>query len=357
MVRVTRAEAWPVTMRLAEPYEISCGQFDRTTNVFLRLETDSGVLGYGCAAPDPVMTGESAETTLESYDELLEDAVVGTDPLRWARTLSRLKEGGLPPAAMAGIDMALLDVVGKLAGMPLYRLLGGYRDEILTSVTVGILPETETVERARSLVAQGFRALKIKGGSDVEEDMARLRRVREAVGSKVQLRFDANQGYTAEQARKFLAGIEGLGLSVLEQPTSKQMPEVLGRLTAETGVAIMADESLMSLRDVFRLGRGELVDMLNVKLMKVGGIAVALDILGAARSARLDIMVGCMDEAALAIAAGLHFALARPGIRYADLDGHLDLIDDPSAGSVLLKDGMLRCTGEPGLGGTTVDPS
>lgn len=339
-------------MQLAEPYEISYGQYDQATNVFLRLETDGVLIGSGCAAPDHVVTGESAETILESYRQLLDSEVVGTDPLQWARTLARLRELKLAPAALAGVDMALLDLVGKIAGTPLYRLLGGYRDEIITSVTVGILPEAETIERARDLVGQGFRALKLKGGSDVELDIARLRRVREVVGSKVQLRFDANQGYTPEQAQQFLAGVEGLGLSVLEQPTSKQVPEELGRLMTETGVAIMADESLMGLRDVFRLARGELVDMLNVKLMKVGGIAVALDILGAARSAKLDIMVGCMDEAALAIAAGLHFALARPGIRYADLDGHLDLIGDPSAGSVLLEDGMLRCTGEPGLGGS-----
>jgi L-alanine-DL-glutamate epimerase-like enolase superfamily enzyme len=349
-VRITAAEAWPVTMQLAEPYEISCGQYDHTTNVFLRLETDGGILGYGCAAPERVITGETAESTLQRYHQLLEPEVVGSDPLHWARTLARLRELEVPPAALAGVDMALLDLMGKIAGIPLYQLLGGYRDQILTSVTVGILPEAETVERARDLVGQGFLALKIKGGSDVEQDITRLRRVREVVGPRIQLRFDANQGYTPEQARQFLGGVEGLALAVLEQPTPKQMPEALGRLTAETGVAIMADESLMGLRDVFRLGRGELVDMLNVKLMKVGGIAVALDILGAARSARLDIMVGCMDEAALAIAAGLHFALARPGIRYADLDGHLDLIDDPSAGSVLLKDGMLRCTGQPGLG-------
>lgn len=337
-------------MRLAEPYEISCGQYDHATNVFLRLETDGDITGHGCAAPDRVMTGESPEATLQSYGQLLDTEVVGTDPLQWARTLAHLKDLELPPAALAGVDMALFDLVGKIAGIPLYRLLGGYRDEILTSVTIGILPEAETVERARELVGQGFLALKLKGGSDVEQDIARLRRVREAVGLRIQLRFDANQGYTPEQARMFLKGVEGLALSVLEQPTPRQMPEALGRLTAETGVAIMADESLMGLRDVFRLGRGELVDMLNVKLMKVGGIAVALDILGAARSARLDIMVGCMDEAALAIAAGLHFALARPGIRHADLDGHLDLVGDPSAGGVLLQGGMLRCTGHPGLG-------
>ena len=333
-MRIRGIEFWVESLELREPYRIAYEELERVENVFVRLRTDSHV-GYGCAAPDLQVTGETAETVTGALAGIVEPALAGSDVRRRARLLAELEEPlREQPSALAAVDLALHDLLGKVAGLPLWQLLGGHRDRIATSVTIGILEPAETVRSARRRVAAGFRHLKLKGGRDVE----------------VELRFDANQGYSVEESVHFVEATRGAALELIEQPTARERPELLGRVTEAVHLPVMADESLISVRDAFRLAGEGLVDMVNIKLMKVGGIARAQRVDAVARVARLETMVGCMDESALAIAGALAFALSSPNVAYADLDGHLDLPDDPAAGALPVVEGVLYGPAAPGLG-------
>ena len=341
-MRITRFDAWLVNLKLAEPYTVAYEHIDHAPNIFVRIETDKGSFGLGCVNPDEPICGETPQSVLEALDGPAREVLIGADPRYITRLGERLRKL-LPaaPGARASIDMALYDLLSRRSGLPIYQLLGAYRDRIVTSVTIGILDEAETVRRAKDLAAQGFRALKLKGGQDADDDIARVLAVRHAVGNRIALRFDANQGFDVSESLRFIEATRSAGLELVEQPTPRYALEELASVTRKAPLPIMADESLMGLRDAFRIARGGLADMVNVKLMKCGGIGPAMAIASVARSARLEVMVGCMDESALGIAAALHFALAHPAVAYADLDGHLDLVDDPAAGAVVLKKGML----------------
>ncbi len=350
-MKITRVEAWLVKMQLTEPYTAAYDTIETTANVFVRIVTDGRIVGCGCAAPDEQVTGETPEGVLEVIRTVVEPAVKGTDPLRPALLRERLERGlRHEPSARAAVDMALFDILGKKCELPVWKLLGGYRDCMKTSVTIGILSEPDAVASAQQWIKQGFTALKMKGGLDVDSDVARVLKVREAVGDGIELRFDANQGYTVDEALRFIDLTRDARLELLEQPTLQGQPDLLGEVSREVSLPIMADESLASLRDAFRLASSDLTDMLNVKLMKVGGISEAMEIVAVAKSARLKVMVGSVDESALGVAAGLHYALSSPAVVYADLDGHLGLQDDPAAGAVQLDAGILYPTNRPGLG-------
>lgn len=349
-MKIVRTEAWAVEMALAEPYDIAYQSQTAAINVFLRIETNTGLIGLGCAAPEPAVTGEDPAGVEADLRDVAGLILRGLDPLRRMRLIGLLRESGLgdSPSALAAVDVALADLMGRAARQPLWKLLGGFRDRIKTSVTIGIMPVDDALARAGEMIRRGFSCLKIKGGVDLEADVERVLKLREACGRDIELRFDANRGYGVEQSLQFVHRTAAAGLTVLEQPTESSRQ--LGRVTNRTSMPIMADESLLTLGDAFRLATEGLVDMINVKLTKVGGLSEALHIEAVARAAGLEVMVGCMDESALGIAAGLAFALARPTVRYADLDGHLDLVGDPFAGRVRLENGFLFGTDRPGLG-------
>lgn len=350
-MKISSIEYFRLNMPLAIPYTISYETISKTSNIVLKLETDKGITGWGCAAPDKKVTGDTAEDVIANIENVIIGMLKDQSPFHLAQYTYKIKQI-LPSssATRAMVDMALYDILARRARLPLYKLLGGYRDEIQTSITIGILPLKETLDQASYYLKKGFAIIKLKGGASIEEDIEKVLKLREKHGNAFSLRYDANQGYSTQESIEFIDRTKRANIDILEQPTSQMKEERLGEVSQNIDVPVMADESIKSLKDAFRLASNDLIDMVNIKLMKVGGILESQHINSISKAAGLEVMVGCIDECALGISAGLHFALSRPNIEFADLDGHLDLLEDPFENLFTLKNGMLSPTSAYGLG-------
>ena len=318
--------------------------------VVVKIVSDSGITGFGEATPDIGFFGETLEEVKSAIDLYLGPKLIGRNPFDREEILRHLDYRG-NSCARSALDLALHDLMGKILNVPVYDLIGGLcRDKIPVALEISGGSPADMAAACAKFVQQGVRAFKPKIGAYPDRDAERLRAIRETVGPDVSIRADANQGYTVEESLRFVEDTRAASLELLEQPTPQGETDLLGHVTRQVQIPVMADESLITLRDAFRLARRDLADMVNVKLMKVGGIAEAIRINAVARAGGLEVMVGCMDESALGIAAALQFALVGPNVAYADLDGHLDLIGDPFEGAVKLEAGTLTASEQPGLG-------
>ena len=226
--------------------------------------------------------------------------------------------------------------------MPLHRLLGGYRYRIRTSITVGIAPLNETVALARLRARQGFGILKLKGGLDPEDDVRRVSAVRDALPDLI-LRLDADQGYTVRQALDVARVLAGK-IEMLEQPTPAGDLDSLRQVRELSQVPILASQGVRSPQSALEIATRQAAHGLSIKLSTCGGLLPARQIDGIARAARMTTMVGCLNEPALLIAAGLALALSSPNVQYGDLDGHFDLVDDPTVPGFRFEEGWLIAT-------------
>jgi L-alanine-DL-glutamate epimerase-like enolase superfamily enzyme len=350
-VKITAVSARREDFGLTRPYTIAFDTTDSVENFIVRIETDGGAVGYGAASPAPHVTGESLEDCGRALTPENLDWLVGAD-VRRLPALCRELERRAPraPAARAAVDGALHDLLAKRLGVPLVEMLGPAHDALPTSITIGIKNVAETLAEAEEYVGRGFRVLKVKTGNALDEDLERLRKLREKYPSgAVAIRADANQGYTADETVRFFRETEALGLEFLEQPIPAR--DSLRALPESDRERIAADESLLSDRDALSLVEPpRAAGIFNIKLMKCGGIAAAQRIATIAELSGVALMWGCMDESVVSIAAALHAALASPATRYLDLDGSLDLARDVADGGFVIADGVMRPAGGPGLG-------
>jgi L-alanine-DL-glutamate epimerase-like enolase superfamily enzyme len=325
-----------VTLRLAETFVIARESTDEADVVQVELR-HGGVSGFGEAAPIE-RYGESAASALAFVDAAAD--LLGDDPFALEEIGARLAERPGEQAAKAALDGALHDLCGKLLGIPVWRLLGLLRSGPATSWTLGLGDPDETARKAER--AQGrFRRLKLKLGGRDGLDVDRVRAVRSV--SELPLQVDVNEYWTLDEALDALPQLADLGVEYCEQPLP-QGDEAGAVLQARSPIPIYVDEDCHTLADVAACA--EIAHGINIKLAKSGGIREAVRMATAARALGLGVMLGCMLESGLGIAAAAQIASL---CDHVDLDGNLLIAEDPWPG-VQLVDGVQVPADAPGLG-------
>ena len=348
-MQIVKAEVIPIELGLKHPHRmVGLPDIHHITAVFIRLVTRQGQSAWGCTVAHPDLTGERPEDVIRACREC---AALAPDlhPLHIEYSLDQLTARvRVTPGVLCAFDLAFHDLLGLAAGMPLFRILGGFRDRIQTSVTIPLGTQEEGVDQAQLRASQGFRMLKIKGGLSPEEDVRRVRAVHQALPYHT-LRLDADGGYSVQEALDVARALEGI-IEMLEQPTAPGNLEGLAQVKGISPIKILADQSLSGPTSALKLAANHIVDGLSIKLASCGGLRCARQVDAVARAAHVATMVGCFVEPALLISAGLSLALSSPNIHYADLDGFLDLSNDPSRAGFQLSEGWLVATDVPGLG-------
>lgn len=351
MVKIEKVECFERVIQLKKPFKIALGTITESECIFIRVVTDVGVFGLGQASPETFVTGETLVGCKQAID-LLTEVLIGENPLHIAKIHEKMDRRILGNgAAKAAFDMACYDIMGKIANLPLYQLIGGYRDQVETDITVSIDTPDVMAALAKEHVEQGFRSIKIKVGVHPEEDVARVRAIREAVGENIQLRVDANQGWLPKEALKVISTIETYNIAFIEQPVKAKNIDGLKFVREHTYQKIMADESSFLPEDALSLVKKDCVDFVNIKLMKCGGIYKALKIIAVCESAGVPCMVGCMSgETNVSVAAAAHLVAAQPNVHFADLDATFELQEMPYTGIVGLQQNPIIDLSKSGVG-------
>ncbi len=320
-VQIERAEVFLFKFSLEKPFRIALGTTTEKTEVIVALHDNHGRVGWGEASPSALILGCTPDSVLAALD-LLIPLLLGEDPRRIRYLVDKMDRALLGnAAAKAALDLALHDLVGQIYGEPVWRLLGGsFAEPVETDFTVGIDEPWKMAEEAKALVAAGFRAIKVKVGEDPAKDVERVRAVREAIGDKVRMWIDANQGWTRAQAVWALTRMADYDVAFVEQPVPAADLEGMAFVRKRSPIPVMADESVHSPEDALRAVRAGACDYVNIKLMKAGGLLRAKEIATICKTAGVQNMIGGMVESNLSATAAVHFALSEANVVFRDLD-------------------------------------
>lgn len=348
---IKKINLYAIRLPLKEPFIISYHTYDDMPSIIVEMETDEGIIGYGESVADEHVTGETWESTFQVLKYTLAPALIGRDPFRIEKIHEMMDQVIYnAPAAKAAIDIACYDIMGKALNQPVYQLLGGrYHEAFPLTHVLSITKPAQMAEEAARMIEAGFASLKMKVGTAIDQDIERIRAVRERVGRDVPIRVDVNQGWmNSSRTLKVIRFLEELGIDWLEQPVAADDIDGMVRIKSMTTLPLMIDEGLKGTREMRDIIQKQAADKVNIKLMKCGGIYPAVKLTHMAEMAGMECQVGSMVESSFASAAGFHVAFSKKAITSVELTGPIKFSKD--IGDLQYDIPFIRLNEKAGLG-------
>lgn len=344
---------------LKTPFKTALRTVEQVEDVIFVLEADDGRVGHGSAPATAAITGDTHGSIIDALRNHVGPRLVGGDVVH-LNDLAAVIQGALVHNgnAKAAAEIALYDLWGQLHGAPLHQLLGGGDPRLETDITISVDAIDKMVADSLDALARGFTSLKVKVGKDMATDIERMRAVHQAVAGRAVLRLDANQGWSAREAIHAIRTLEdaGVRMELVEQPVKAHDIDGLREVTTQVRTPVMADESAFGPREAIDLVRSRAADIVNIKLMKAGGISNALRIADGVAALGGDCMMGCMLESPIGVTAAAHVAVARSAvITKIDLDGPSLCTFNPVHGTTLFDESRIVLGDGPGLGIERID--
>ena len=344
---------------LKTPFKTAMRTVKEIEDVVVIMETDTGHIGYGSAPATAVITGETHGSIIEAVNKVISPTLIGQHIENLNNLTDSIQTSIVKNfSAKAAAEIAVYDLYGQLYDAPLYKLLGGGDSVITTDITISVDYIEKMVEDTMDAIDLGFETLKIKVGKDPALDIERIKAIYAAVNERALIRLDANQGWTPKQTVSVLRTLEdsGVKLELVEQPVRGDDIDGMKYVTERINTPVMADESSFGPKEAIELIRTRAADIINIKLMKTGGISNAIKIADISGIYSVDCMIGCMLESSIGVAAAAHIAVAKSSvISKVDLDTPSLGQYDPVTSGVQFNNAEIAITDLPGLGISKID--
>lgn len=352
-MKITDIRLGKISVPLRVPFKTALRTVESVEDIIVEIHTDTGNIGYGEAPPTGVITGDTTGAIIGAIKEHIKKSLLGKNIEQFEDIMIILNNCVLKnTSAKAAVDIALWDLYGQLYNAPIYKLLGGKRKLITTDITISVNQPEEMARDSIEAVKRGYDTLKVKVGKDSKKDIERLDAIRKAIGYDINIRIDANQGWKPKEAIHILRNMEDKGLDIefVEQPVVAHDIVGLKFVKDNINMPVLADESVFSPVDALKIMEMGAADLINIKLMKTGGIYNALKICSIAELYGVECMIGCMLEAKISVNAAVHLACGKGIITKVDLDGPVLCSEDPIIGGCVFDGKQIIVSEEPGFG-------